>query len=244
MKKALVIVAFLCCSQAANAQVLIALLLGDTLNTGKIEFGVDGGLNLASMNGLDPSGNLTAFNLGFYFDIKFKDPRWMLHTGVIVKSLMGADHMPVYPLNDPDLDSAFSGGSVTRKLSYFNVPIMMKYRTKKQLYVEGGLQLGLLYKAADVFKNDVLESEDLTYKLDIEDQYYKLDAGFVVGVGYRLLRGNGMNVGLRYYYGLVDVTKDDSIPGLYNRSIYFTVGIPIGAGKSSKKSATADSATR
>lgn len=244
MKKALVIIVFLCCSQAANAQVLIALLLGDTLNSGKIEFGIDGGLNLASMDGLGQSGNLTGFNLGFYFDIKLKDPQWMIHTGVIVKSLMGADHMPVYPLNDPDLDSGFSGGSVTRKLSYFNVPIMIKYRTKKQLYVEGGLQLGLLYKAVDVFTNKVLENDDLTYKLDIEDLYYKLDAGFVVGVGYRLLRGNGMNLGLRYYYGLADVAKDDSTPGLHNQSIYFTVGIPIGAGKASKKSATAASPLR
>jgi hypothetical protein len=233
-KKILVIAALLLCSRAANGQVLISLLFGDKLNTGKIEFGLDGGLTLTSTDGLPQAGTLTTWNLGFYFDIKLKDPAWMVHTGVLVKSTLGADHIPVYPLNDPGLDEEFSGGSVTRRLNYFNVPIMLKYRPKGQFFLEGGVQLGLLYKAADTFFQQVPDAGDLSYKLDIRDQYYRLDAGLIVGVGYRLLGGNGMNVGLRYYYGLADVVKDDTIPGQFNRAVYLTVGIPIGAGKAAK----------
>jgi hypothetical protein len=233
-KKILVIAVLLLCSRAANGQVLISLLFGDKLNSGKIEFGLDGGLTLTSTDGLPQAGTLTTWNLGFYFDIKLKDPAWMVHTGVIVKSTLGADHIPVYPLNDPGLDEEFSGGSVTRKLNYFNVPIMLKYRPKGQLFLEGGVQLGLLYKAADTFFHQVPDAGDLSYKLDIRDQYYRLDAGLIVGVGYRLLGGNGMNIGLRYYYGLADVVKDDTIPGQFNRAVYLTVGIPIGAGKAAK----------
>ena len=233
-KKILVIAVLLLCSRAANGQVLISLLFGDKLNTGKIEFGLDGGLTLTSTDGLPQAGTLTTWNLGFYFDIKLKDPAWMVHTGVLVKSTLGADHIPVYPLNDPGLDEEFSGGSVTRKLNYFNVPIMLKYRPKGQFFLEGGVQLGLLYKAADTFFQQVPDAGDLSYKLDIRDQYYRLDAGLIVGVGYRLLGGNGMNVGLRYYHGLADVVKDDTIPGQFNRAVYLTVGIPIGAGKAAK----------
>lgn len=40
-----------------------------------------------------------------------------------------------------------------------------------------------------------------------------------------------MNLGLRYYYTLVDITIDDSGNHVYNQSLYLTVGIPIGAGK-------------
>jgi hypothetical protein len=236
MRKKILLIAFLLlCSRAASGQVLISLLFGDKLNTGKIEFGLDGGLTLTSTDGLPQAGTLTTWNLGFYFDIKLKDPAWMVHTGVLVKSTLGADHIPVYPLNDPGLDEEFSGGSVTRKLNYFNVPIMLKYRPKGQLFLEGGVQLGLLYKAADTFFQQVPDAGDLSYKLDIRDQYYRLDAGLIVGVGYRLLGGNGMNVGLRYYYGLADVVKDDTIPGQFNRAVYLTVGIPIGAGKAAKK---------
>lgn len=233
LRRALVVIAFLFCARAADGQVLIALLMGDTLNTGKIEFGLDGGFNLASMSGLEQAGNRTFFNLGFYFDIKLKKPQWMVHTGVIVKSSMGADDLPVYPLGDEDLDNAFSGGSVKRQLSYFNVPVMIKYMGRSRFYAEAGIQLGLLYKAADVFTNEFME-EDLTYKVKIKDQYHRLDAGVVAGIGYRLPFGYGINVGLRYYYGLADVTVDDSGPSQSNRSFYVTVGIPIGAGKAAK----------
>jgi hypothetical protein len=235
MKKLLAVLAFFMFCRTANAQVLIALLLGDTLNTGKIEFGLDGGLNLNSMAGVQGSGSKSTWNLGFYFDIKLKDRQWMVHTGVLVKSSMGADHIPVYALNDSGLDSLFAGGSVERKLSYFNVPIMIKYRTKGHFFAEAGVQLGLFYKGVDIFSNQVLD-QPLTYKVNIEDQYHRLDAGLLVGVGYRLLKGNGINLGLRYYHGLADVAIDDAGPGQFNRSIYFTVGIPIGAGKTAPKS--------
>ena len=38
-----------------------------------------------------------------------------------------------------------------------------------------------------------------------------------------------MNLGMRYYHGLVDVYVDDTVPNRYNRSFYITLGIPIGA---------------
>ena len=41
----------------SSGQVLISLLLGDKLNTGQIEFGLDGGLSLSNLHGVDPSGN-------------------------------------------------------------------------------------------------------------------------------------------------------------------------------------------
>lgn len=232
MKKVLLILALLLCSRPANSQVLIALLFGDKLNTGKIEFGLDGGLNLASIGGIDQSGNLRAFNLGFYFDIKLGSPSWMIHTGVIVVSTMGADGVPVYSLNDPELDTEFNGGSVSRKLSYFNVPVMIKYRSASRFHAEGGLQLGLLHGAEDVFSN---EGEDLTYTRKIKDQYHPLDAGVIVGAGYRLLGSNGITLSVRYYFGFIDVLVDDATPAQYNRSIYFTAGIPIGASKASKE---------
>ncbi len=235
MKKVLLILVLLLGSRPAHGQVLIALLFGDKLNSGKIEFGLDGGLNLASMGGVEGAENLKAFNLGFYFDVILANPSWMVHTGVIVVSTMGADGVPVYALNDPELDAEFDGGSITRKLSYFNVPIVIKYRSASRFHAEGGIQLGLLYGAEDVFMNTVPGRGDLTYTTKIKDQYHPLDAGVVVGVGYRLHGDDGINLSVRYYFGFIDVLIDDAVPAQYNRSIYFTAGIPIGAGKSPKE---------
>lgn len=231
MRTILLTAAFLLVSATADAQVLISILLGDKLNTGKIEFGLDGGLHLASIHGIDQAESMRSWNLGFYFDIKLADPSWMIHTGVIVKSTLGTENVPVYSVGDPNLDAAFRDGAVTTKLQYFNVPIMAKYRFDKQFFVEAGPMLGLLHKASDEFGNSVQESDDLTYRLKTKDDYHPLDAGMMVGAGYRLMGGRGMNLGVRYYYGLVDVLIDDSTPAQYNRALYFTLGIPIGAGK-------------
>jgi hypothetical protein len=236
MKKYLLITGMLLFCFAANSQVLISILLGDKLNSGKVEFGLDGGLNWSTMHGLPGANNLTGFNLGFYFDIKLKNPAWMVNTGVIVKSPLGADDLPVYPLNDPHLDSVFASGSVTRKLRYFNVPITMKYKFKNNLYVKAGVQLGLRSKCFDEFTNTIKDDEDLKYKLKIKDQFHPLDAGLAFGLGYRLMGGNGMNIGLQYYLGLIDVVVDDASPKQYNRSLYLTVGIPIGKGSKKTKS--------
>jgi len=236
MKKYFFIGGLLLFVNAARTQVLISILLGDKLNTGKIEFGLDGGANWSTIKNLDGAKSLTGFNLGFYFDFKLKDPSWMLNTGVIVKSNMGADELPVYSLGNPTLDDAFIGGKITRKINYFNVPIMMKYSFKNHIYLKGGTQLGLRYKAFDEFKNSINDEDDLKYKLDIKDQFHPIDAGLAFGAGYRLMKGNGMNIGVQYYLGLIDIRVDDSSPNQFNRVLYLTVGIPIG--KNPKKKQT------
>lgn len=146
----------------------------------------------------------------------------------------GAGNLEVYPLGSPDLDNTFSGGTVERKLSYFNVPVFLKHSFPNNLYVEAGPQLGLLYQAYDVFTNNV-QGGDVTYERNIRDAFHPLDAGMVAGIGYRLMGGNGMNIGIRYYYGLVDVVIDDSVDDVANRSWYFTIGIPIGVGKAKER---------
>jgi hypothetical protein len=219
----------------AHGQVLISLVFGDKLNSGQVEFGLDGGLNLSTLSGTPQAKLYQGFNLGFYFDIKWKDP-WMFHTGVMVKSVMGAGNLPVYSLDQPDLDATYAGGSVERKLSYFNVPFLLKYAFQNNFYAEAGPLFGLLYKATDEFSNTV-QGNEVTCSKDIRDQFHPLDAGLMAGIGYRLLKGYGMNLGIHYYYGLVDVTVDDSGEGVANRSLYFTVGIPIGAGKAAERAA-------
>jgi hypothetical protein len=229
---------FLALSMPANSvrsQVLISLLFGDKLNTGKVEFGLDGGLTMSDIQGLDGAKTKIGFNLGFYFDIKLKNPAWMINTGVIVKSPMGAKGLPVYLTDNPDLDKVFEGGKVTTNLQYFQVPVMMKYLFKNHFYVKAGTQLGLLNKAFDEFSQTVETDDDLQYKIKRRDYYHPIDAGLAFGLGYRLMGGNGMNIGLQYYRGLVDITVDDQGPNQFNNAFYATVGIPIGKGAAQRK---------
>ncbi len=236
MKKYLLVALMLLCIQSVNSQVLISLIFGDMLNSPKVEFGLEGGANFSNISNLEGAKYRTDFNLGFYFDFKLKNPAWMINTGVIVKSTMGADGLAVYSLNDPVLDNAFAGGHVDRKINYFNVPIMIKYKFDNNIYVKAGTQLGLLGKAFDEFQSD-FEGEKLEYKKNIRDQIHVVDAGLAIGAGYRLMGGNGMNIGINYYHGLVTLMKGDASSKQYNRSFYITAGIPIGKGKAAKKAA-------
>jgi hypothetical protein len=218
----------------SNGQVLISLLLGDRLNTGKIEFGLDGGVNFSSLDGLHNSKTHTGLHIGFYFDIRLKN-QWMLHTGVIVKSPMGADGVAPYPTGDSTLDHLFAGGEVERNLSYFNVPLMLKYSFKNRIYTEAGFQLGLINEAFDKFIVSVHDKGDVSYITNNKKSYHPLDAGLSIGAGWRIIKGYGMNIGVRYYYGLVDIVVDDSTPNVYNRSFYIALGIPVGVGKAKKR---------
>src|SRR5262245_21555550 len=238
MRKYLLITALMICAvNTIHSQVLISILLGDKLNSGNIEFGLDGGLNWSNIKGLEPSKSLSGFNLGFYFDFKLKKAPWMINTGVIVKGNMGADELPVYSLGNAALDSSIKGGKVARKINYFSVPVMIKYRFENNIFLKAGIQLGLRYSAFDKFTNSIHDEEDLTYKLKIKDQFHPLDAGLAVGAGYRFMKGNGMNLGIQYYYGLVDVVVNDTSPNQFNRAFYLNIGIPIGVKKAKEKAA-------
>jgi hypothetical protein len=235
MKKIVLLLVFGVTVQLAHTQVIISLVFGDKLNTGKIEFGLDGGLSLSNLSGAAGGSNLAGLNLGFYFDIKTRNPTWMVSTGVVVKGPMGAKGLPVYTLNNVNLDSAFTGGSVTTKLGYFYVPVTMKYTFKNHIFLKGGIQMGLGNKATDVFTNSIESEDDLSYTLKRNKDFHPLDGGLTAGIGYRLMKGNGMNIGISYYYGLVDAEVDENTANLYNRAWYFNVGIPIGKGKAEKK---------
>jgi hypothetical protein len=234
MKKSLLFFALFLGFQSVQSQVLISLLFGDKLNSPNIEFGLEGGANFSTISNLSEADYRTDFNLGFYFDFNLKNPSWIFNTGVIVKSAMGAKGLPTYSLENAELDAVFAEGSVKRKIQYFNVPLMIKYKFDNNIYVKSGVQLGLLSRAHDEFSQNY-NGEDATYKNSIRDKIHVIDAGLALGFGYRLKTGNGINLGLQYYYGLVPILKGGVDQNQYNRSLYVTAGLPIGKGKAAKK---------
>lgn len=218
---------------AARSQVIISLLLGDKLNSGKIEFGLEGGATLSTLSGTPGADPKTGFNLGFYFDIKTRGD-WRIATGVMVKSPWGARDLAPYALGDSALDALFGDGHVDRELRYFNVPIMLK-RSFGDFFATGGVQLSLGYKAFDVFKQEVKDADDLTYRRENRELYNPVDVGVVASVGYRLMKGHGVNLLIRYYQGLRDIRKEPVGDAQYNSGWHLLVGIPIGVGKAQER---------
>jgi hypothetical protein len=230
-------------SYAAHSQVLISLLFGDELNSDKVKFGMDGGVNFSSLTGIDHTKFVEDFNLGLYFDILLKEHSgWYLHTGALLKSGMGAKGIDVYPIDDPGLDSILIDGSIERQLRYINIPALIRYKHSKHFFVEAGPMIGFLTSATDQFYNTVNNDDDLSYKNKVTDHFKWFDAGIEAGIGYQLLKGTGVNFGIRYYQGLMDIFRENSSDPVRNQSIYLFVSVPVGAGEKAqaKKAAKAN----
>ena len=231
MKKfSLILLTIILNTQVSKGQILISLLLGDKLNSGKLEFGLEGGLVTSNINNMPDAKAKLGFDLGFYFDFKLKK-NLFLHTGVLVKSPMGVRSVPPYPTGNVGLDSLVVDGKVKRRLSYFHVPVLLKYKFDNQLSFEAGPQFGLLNKATDDFTTEIKDKNDLIFKNNIKSSLNKIDIGASVGVGYKLLKGTGMNLGVRYYFGFLNIIKDNPGDAQKNSALYVYAGIPIGVKK-------------
>ncbi len=239
MKKIFVITALVLISLAAQSQILITLLLGDKLNSDKIESGLEGGLNWSKISAFEASKYHGDWNLGFYFNFQLH-PSWYINTGVLVKSTLGINH-----LTDNDLASlnatVFKGedgsrleGKYSQQMNYFLIPALAKYNFKNNFYTEIGPQLGLMYRSWIQFDSD-LEGRDAIIKEYNREKLNKIDAGLTLGVGYRLFKGTGWTIGAKYYYGFVNVYKGKA--GSNNSSFFIKMNIPVGTGEKAKEKA-------
>ena len=211
----------------AQAQVLIAILFGDKLNTDKLEFGLVISPCLTNITNIGGSYK-TGINLGLYFTYKLND-RWFLHPELIAKGSFGTKGLAPYPTGSDSLDQLFSGGSVKRGVQSFSMPLLVQYRIYHRWFAEAGVQADLALKAHDEFMVQA-EGNPLTYTRTVTGSFNRIDLGVSGGVLYKFGLDKGMGVGVRYFYGLTDVLKD--VSGTQVNSVWLlNVWIPIGSGK-------------
>jgi hypothetical protein len=224
-------VLFFClASQATSAQVLIALVFGNKLNTGNLEFGLMTGPVLTQISNIN-STLKPGLNLGLYFNIKLND-RWVLHPEAIPKMAMGAKGIDFYSTGNIGLDTLMNGASIKRSIKAISVPLLVRYRIAGLLYVEAGPQIDLITDVKDIFKKEN-DGDKLEYTNKIKDDYTRFEVGVSGGLVYKLKQNTSLAFGLRYYSGLTDISKLDAGTQL-SSGWMFNVFIPIGAGKAEK----------
>ncbi len=211
----------------AQSQVLLSFIFGDKLNSENIEFGIEGGFNYSDIATLDADKSLSSFNLGFYFDVKLKN-QWNIYTGVLVKSKLGADNLSNADLEFLEIEPYEEDGNYSQKINTFIVPALLKYNFQNRMYLEAGPQFGLMYKSWVEFTSEN-DNKNIKIKDFNTDNINTLDFGFTIGTGYRLMKTNGMTLGIKYYYGFTNVYK--GVDGSNNSSLFLKFNIPIGATK-------------
>ena len=214
----------------AQSQVLLTVLFGDKLNSEGLEFGLEGGVNWSNISTLDADKSLSSFNLGFYFDFTLKN-QWNLYTGVLVKSKLGDLNLSENDLAFLEITPNEEQGEYSQKMNYFIVPALLKYNFKNRMYLEGGPQFGLMYKSWVEFLSDNDDRSIRTRDYN-KDKINKLDVGITIGTGFKLMKENGMTLGIKYYHGFSNVYTN--VSGTNNNSLFLKFNIPIGANKQSK----------
>jgi len=233
-KKYILLFAVLLMAISSHSQVLLSVIFGDKLNSEGLEFGLEGGVNWSNISTLDADKSLSSFNLGFYFDFRLKN-QWNLYTGVLVKSKLGDLNLSEKDLAFLEITPNEEQGEYSQKLNYFIVPALLKYNFKNRMYLEGGPQFGLMYKSWVEFLSDNDDRSIRTRDFN-KDKINKLDVGFTIGTGYKLMKKNGMTLGVKYYYGFANVYK--GVSGTNNSSLFLKFNIPIGADKKAKEVST------
>jgi hypothetical protein len=234
MRKILAVLLLVCLAKTAAAQVLIAILFGDKLNSGKVEFGLIVSPCLTNITHIG-AGYRTGLDLGLYFNIKLSEDLFF-SPELTAKSAFGAGHIAPYPTGNDSLDNLLSGGSVTKKAQGFSMPLKMRYRIVQRLFAEAGLQADLLFKKSTDEFHATLDGNDLDYTKKIKDEFTRFDLGVTGGLIYKIRKDRGMGIGVRYLYGLTDVYKARA--GTQVNSLWFlNVTIPIGASKANEAAA-------
>jgi hypothetical protein len=114
----------------------------------------------------------------------------------LVYSLQGNKQRIMFAEWAPNDSYYATGKKENMNLSYVNLPLLVKYQVIKNIFIETGLQPGLLVNAR------VKTSQGSG---DIKDNYESFDLSWPVGIGFKLRNGLGAN--LRYNTGLTNVYK-------------------------------------
>lgn len=113
---------------------------------------------------------------------------------------------------------------ITYKTDYVNLPVMVQYNNPLGFYVETGPQVGFLVSAKAKSKaGDLEESED------VKDSFKSINFSWGLGLGYKL--SNGLGIGARYNYGLLNVIdpngEDTDVNihlGGFQAGVFYTLG--------------------
>lgn len=232
MKKTFAILLMVTLCYSAPAQVIIALLFGEKLNTGKMEFGLVVSPALTNITNQE-SEYRNGLNLGLYLNFR-PDKRLSLHVEGTAKGSFGAEGIKPYSTQNDSLDQLFASGSIERKIKAFSLPVLGSYHLTELFFAEAGFQANMRLKAKDLFTTEVMEN-DLEYTTDVTEQFTWLDFGVTGGLYYKFRKDRkSMGLGVRYFYGLTDIDKITQ--GIQANSAWlFNITIPVGAGKAAEE---------
>ena len=183
--------------------ILLAFLIVPLVSFSQgVGIGVKAGANFSNVNWDEPDispESVTNFHFGGYLNLNLSDK-----FGITPEVLFSSEGS----------ETVFGKYDMT----YVAIPVMLKYKPIKFLFIEAGPQFSFLTKAE-------LNSGQVTE--DIKDQFKNNDFGLALGAGVNLPLG--FNAGARYVLGFANINEalDYTEESVENRTFQIYVGWTI-----------------
>jgi hypothetical protein len=197
---------------------LLVLIFGDKAATENFNFSILSGVNLSNVTGLNDTKSLYGINFGLGVNMKLSDKFYLKpeFKPLSPKGFYGNSTLVRGEFADPN----FTDVKTTRKLNYIDIPVLIHYQFIKKAQIGFGPQVSILTSANEKFEG--LNGDN--YEHSIYTKLNHTDFGLTTTLTYMLStkrKGKGVNLQLRYYYGLNDVYKE----GPSNKSSVFSFNI-------------------
>jgi len=230
MKKLLqVFTLFLLLNSFANAQALLIILFGDQLSTETFQMGINAAVSASTIGGLDNINYRISWAFGAFGEVKLSD-EWYLHFNLTIKTPAGAKNVEAFEDFVPGIDTLTYDVTITRSLNYITLPVFLKYKMGP-VKLGVGAQLGYLSSASDVYEGYTFLGDDLTMDRNIREKLNHWDAGVTGIIDYFFapeMNMRSLRLSLTYYYGFMDILKDNAGDSWNNSVFLLSLGIPIG----------------
>lgn len=178
----------------------------------KISLGVKGGLNIASISGL----NSASSSWGGTSSSVSNPPRLLPHLGIFseikIASIVSFQPEILFSMKGYHTKSKSSSGSTSSEfddkvtLSYIDVPLQLRFNIGKGFNILAGPYVGFLMGASDKSTSIVTNGTNSTKSENNSsgtDGFNKSQVGLNLGVGYQF--ENGLNIGATWNKGFSKV---------------------------------------
>jgi hypothetical protein len=181
--------------------IAIAILFGINSADAQVKYGLKAGLNVADLNvdeeGFPSTSPIANLHVGGFAEIKLN--KKIAFQPELVYSAQGTTFD--FPVDDGEGNQY--NAEATFKLSYINVPLMLKYYPESKFYLEGGPQVGFLTAAKLKIKIDGIGSDTQ----DANEAFKGIDFGFNFGAGYNISKHATINA--RYNLGISNIGESE-----------------------------------
>jgi hypothetical protein len=185
---------------------------------------------MATLSGIDDGNYKLGINFGLAASIKLSDS-FYLTPEFLPLSHKGIKDIPPLITGNAELDALLENPSSTiRKLHYLDVPVILQYKINNKFSVGVGPQFSYLLSGADHYEADIFDNDKVVHEENLEDRANSFDMGIVLDLMYIVkepVGGKGMNLHLRYEYGLTDIVKDNPGDAVRNSVIQIALEFPF-----------------